>query len=727
MVDKTFGFTGPPAPEEHMLVSRVPAAAARHVVFQQYVAADSAELVDVRDPRHPTKRFRGARCEMTAEVKDGTMVGRGWKVFVSRLLIPAGVLSKAKVPDNQYVYHSPKTETTDLTNETHDATPPNKVVDWVGLDSPGLYEHDGEGPMSAAFTTYPGRAKVVEPDPGDFTEGTFSFEDMITIAEMRAYWQTMANLQNVIYWVPYYGAQGGFGTRIQGGTANNIGYLRTTDDTRSTFINGPRYDTAKTHDIDCTEEADEGWATIVPAAIQEALKRDKSGENVPQKGSWAMRCEPTTFYKNTGICNMGVTLEFGGQDTPGFGFEGRDNWHGPGLTSFHHLKDVDVALWVFAGEEDTGTGRCVSGTALPVGATDEYKRYTLYQGDLYWNTEYTWSCLSDTPQHPIQESELRTKSRGTKHIRMTDMQPLDNLNAGFPSHVKAVWVTVTDSKAVSMVGHHNTEMTEVSHYGLGVGKILQNPDLYANTFPPGLEILQARVSVAVSGKTTKPYFTTMDLALNNTTGGRYDTDSHSSLAFLEAEHKTGRKGFTINHVGTNAQRNNTEVMYTPALTHMLGHGPTVRNPGSSFGTGYQVNPATDKLSEQGQHLNTAVSIGEVPHNTDMDNIAQFRLKSRSVCVSGTISHKGTQVNTIATFSPAYADQTEGYNDGFRWAETAYPSMQYVLTTDLTYQDVLDLEIEVQYKDDLKKTYPHYLNAGDYAECVLSFIPPGQFE
>ena len=118
------------------------------------------------------------------------------------------------------------------------------------------------------------------------------------------------------------------------------------------------------------------------------------------------------------------------------------------MCQLHHpttLPSVVVSLYAIHGTEGAQGYpdlTHLNGTLQP---NEKYTKYSLYKGKIYQGGTLTWSMGSQHENAPQQQYQ-------------TDMQPLSHIT-DLPPFVKAVWVTVSDTRTGGKLYELSTDPT----------------------------------------------------------------------------------------------------------------------------------------------------------------------------------------------------------------------------------------------------------------------------
>lgn len=372
------------------------------------------------------------------------------------------------------------------------------------------------------------------------------------------------------------------------------------------------------------------------------------------------------------------------------------------------IDHCSAELFVVNGKEDAHGMADVTHMTSTVSDTDAYNNYTLFkQAGLMRNSHGVFSMASDNKPQMTEKVYFGTQEVSNVNDALSgDKQPIHNMQK-LPHFIKSVWLVLYDDPA---------------GYRFNVKKFLQymkNMNIFDGSASEATfnSLRYFNMSAEFGFQTVTRHDSKTDAASVPIDPCAYNTDPVVTEGDDGCVMITAQPGYHAKN----------DLILSPSLHSKIGskQNPSLPLP-IPYADGRQHSSAASRMSDSTQLAEYSTCIGQ-GFSGGVSNVARFIISSRSVATSGEIASTGSQSNIIATFSPLYDAEVKATGDGFTVGTTGYPWRQYVIMNELNTNARIDVQVQVEFKDDLGKFYPLYMRKHDYANIGVTFVPPGQFE
>jgi hypothetical protein len=558
--------------------------------------------------------------EMEANISNGLKVERGWKVFVSNVMIPAGILAN----------HNP-TEAESISISSRGVESSGTTSGFEGFDQDVRRTDNVGNIVTVPLTSGP-----------DVHEHHATYEDNANVAMDQAVMQSSINNGFTDYWTY---AWGNGGLSLYGRFLNDY----------SAMAN-------------------------VPSFVKSNLRGHYAvvAEILPSDDLWRL-ASPKFINVKVGIN------------------DGKDSF-----AHYTGLRNCDISLFVVHGQEDAHGNGNVAHITSSTADTDKYTQYRIASNaTIRKGQTVTFSMASARSQKPTQFSN------GQQFFLEKDYQPDSDLSK-LPPFIKSVWISI------------KTQDVNMSHY-------LQhmNSNGVFDTSPPPSDAMYStqqyfNISADIGFASIQRSVTKAEAA-----EVPLDASSHGSAPKFSKSAEDGSTQVT-SQAGFHMQN---DIALSKSMHKNIGSKQSADKAlPMPLAHGHSHESDSDRISESSQmaHYTTRLGSG---NRGGIANVARFIVSSQKIATSGEIASTGVQANIIASFSPPYdaVSQIKAVNDGFITSVSGYPWRQYIIKNNLDEAAKVDIQVRVEYKDQLGVLYPLYMREGDFAEIGLTFVHAGQFE
>lgn len=273
------------------------------------------------------------------------------------------------------------------------------------------------------------------------------------------------------------------------------------------------------------------------------------------------------------------------------------------------------------------------------------------------------------------------------------MQPLSHIT-DLPPFVKAVWVTVSDTRTGGKLYELSTDPTLA-------------PYLHVNGMPD---------ITVVMGVANTPS--------GDVPNSKLATSAFTSLPiFSYSAIDTPKK--TLNLHAQSGFHANNDVIIGEGLHEVYKldsvlKGKSVPKP---FTQPLRDMASNIKLSEVHAQAQVTSSMTSNGIANKADDIARFCVVSDSISTTGEVFNQGNTQNILASFTVDVTDDGSAIPNTLSWSASGFPFRQYQINTDhLKDRAEIDCSIKVQKKSSLGRLEEVEMQPGEFASVALQFGP-----